>query len=67
MMSWNGEPAGYVWTDHSEIPLRGGEHPKATTFPGGPWEMRSPKTAAAHKVAVLVDWSPEDIEERRAP
>ncbi len=44
--SWNGEPTGCVWTDRSEILLRGGGHPKATTFPGGPWDMRSPETAA---------------------
>ncbi len=45
-MSWNGEPAGCVWTYHSEILLRGCGHPKATTFLGGPWDMRSPETTA---------------------
>ncbi len=46
MTSWNGEPTGNVWTDRSETLLRGGGHPKVTTFPGGPWDMRSPETAA---------------------
>ncbi len=44
---WNGEPTGSVWTDCSETLLGGGGHPKATTFPGGPWDMRSPETAAS--------------------
>ncbi len=44
--SWNGEPTGSIWTDHSETLLGGGGHPKATMFPGGPWYMRSPETAA---------------------
>ncbi len=43
---WNGEPTGSVWTDRSETLLGGGGHPKTTTFPGGPWDMRSPETAA---------------------
>ncbi len=45
MTSWNGKPIGSVWTDRSET-LLGGGHPKASMFPGGSWDMRSPKTAA---------------------
>ncbi len=44
--SWNSEPTGSVWTDRAETLLGGGGHPKATTFPGGPWDMRLPETAA---------------------
>ncbi len=44
--SWSSEPAGGVCADYSETLLRGGGHPEATTFPGGPWDMRLPETAA---------------------
>ncbi len=59
--SWNGEPAGSVWTDCSETLLEGAGIPKATTFPGGPWDMRSPETAApwgtrGGRVGRLVPW-----------
>ncbi len=67
--SWNGEPAGCVWIDRSEILLRGGGHPKATTFPGGPWDIcarRRLLRPEAHEVAGLADQSPWDIEGRRA-
>ncbi len=46
MTSWSSEPAGSVWADRSETLLRGSGHPESTTFPGGPWDMRSLETAA---------------------